>query len=1357
MNCVPKFLAMVILLTLFLPLALGDGPYEGEEPSCPFICEDASSRGCYTGPKGTAGIGECASGIQICENGAWGECMDTTPEPEQSMKGLSEIEYREIRDPLVNVEMDKFAKLAFTETRRYLATWGIDGRMAVLIPLPEEKAAIIAHFHYNGQKADNLIKDIIKQVPDDVDKKFLLIGGFTSKTDSVTAQSKALKDKLEKGLTSNGFEFMGISEHMGGRRVRNVIYDTKTASIYLPYDEKAYKIEFEGCDGKDNDCDGETDEGCTEELDYDKIPISLFLDREQTRKERGIKRSKEPFTPFDDIICEFRVPKSQALDSYAATLDVPEVGGYTEITRGKMENPRIDGDYKIFQWKIDGWPNGWTQDQEVMEKILRTPIVTCRVVLEDNIADGGIKRRLFIKKGISQCVHIGGEDDAEFGVVTMRTTSSGLTPKKVVEYGSKTMSNGYLATDPFKSYSDKFSFWIDLLPHDDSGWEVKSIKGDGQTPQYFATSVRDNIPKISACGKKRLHNLYTTRGINTKIHGGYATLGGRYAIINPIKNIHLLIALHESGHAIGWLQDEYLTDNTGSMASIANAERNCETDLPLDFLPYGKPYRGCTSPNAIRTTEDSIMRDHRSSQKFNVWSCAFLVTYFKQERENKEKLKQYAKECNNMDVVSETCKPENTIYTEGLPTGCCPEKTKIIDWGLGDYAKDTTKQSSICCESLEDAILSNGKPTGCCSSPGVPYPLKDKGTIQVGGDVKYLNTICCPFGSPPKYGSDGVLRCTPTEACDGIDNNNNKLVDEGCDSDQDGYIDNAFTCTSAAKCHDDFGKQAAHLKGKACKGCVSGRGTDCDDEYHDDPLDNFVVDEEGRVFGACPRGTYDTTLAKGYLSRCAAVINSGEIELCDGVDNDCDGLVDAVKNKDNSERTICNSDPYLYGYNVVLFGNIAKGINLNKEVAGNTLKIGQMKHSYISISDSETKPQNLDVFFDKQELDTSKPYFPQGIKEADLPITKNVEVTVRDDGTCSLMDSQPGTYTPYILLDYECEVREKTQTISILLCKDTVFDFPETEIDFSFASNDIMSITRRVLNAIELKKVQSSLNEGTALELDIKKILGARSANFPGHIGPRHYNMNVKLKVDKGGTLDGRTANNMDICPKPQLSGTISVDLNRNGAPLDFVKDMYKENAELRTFIDSELKALSLNFNELFEDLAPPTPSSGSYEDTTNLKLTGKFEVTFDEKSKKTVLILKNAKWEYQLNIGAHLWPRWRARTYNVPELKIPIPLSHLDSLLATGSSWFKGEDTESKLLRTALGLGFSEDGKSLFIKKRTAGGLLPSLLGRYLPGSVTMSEDFIKTFDKLEAVFACCRAVQFNREAEKRAEENTV
>ncbi|MCB9638360.1 MAG: hypothetical protein H6727_05550 [Myxococcales bacterium] len=50
-------------------------PPQEQSPETPLVCTDGQSQPCYEGPAGTADKGECKSGSQICSNNAWGPCQ----------------------------------------------------------------------------------------------------------------------------------------------------------------------------------------------------------------------------------------------------------------------------------------------------------------------------------------------------------------------------------------------------------------------------------------------------------------------------------------------------------------------------------------------------------------------------------------------------------------------------------------------------------------------------------------------------------------------------------------------------------------------------------------------------------------------------------------------------------------------------------------------------------------------------------------------------------------------------------------------------------------------------------------------------------------------------------------------------------------------------------------------------------------------------------------------------------------------------------------------------------------------------------------------------------------------------------
>jgi len=155
--------------------------------------------------------------------------------------------------------------------------------------------------------------------------------------------------------------------------------------------------------------------------------------------------------------------------------------------------------------------------------------------------------------------------------------------------------------------------------------------------------------------------------------------------------------------------------------------------------------------------------------------------------------------------------------------------------------------------------------------------------------------------------ADGLADCNDTEDCDGIDNNGDGSIDEGCaepvtwyrDADGDGYGDPTDS-TEATEQPDGY---------------VDNDG-DCDDTDFSYNLDctypTWYPDEDGDSYGNPDAPVTEKDQPDGYVSSnddCNdenAAVNPAATEVCDEIDNDCDGTADDGLDCDGADvETLC--------------------------------------------------------------------------------------------------------------------------------------------------------------------------------------------------------------------------------------------------------------------------------------------------------------------------------------------------------------------------------------------------------------------------------------------------------------------
>ncbi len=159
--------------------------------------------------------------------------------------------------------------------------------------------------------------------------------------------------------------------------------------------------------------------------------------------------------------------------------------------------------------------------------------------------------------------------------------------------------------------------------------------------------------------------------------------------------------------------------------------------------------------------------------------------------------------------------------------------------------------------------------------------------------------------------TDASINPAGTEVCDGVDNNCDGAIDEDAaldagtwyaDADGDGYGDTTaiVDCTQPADTvanDDDCDDTEATVYPGAAELC-DGLDNDCDGTVDDGATTTFYADADTDGYGDAGTTVDACAAPAGYVSDdtdcddTEATAYPGAAELCDGLDNDCDGTVD---------------------------------------------------------------------------------------------------------------------------------------------------------------------------------------------------------------------------------------------------------------------------------------------------------------------------------------------------------------------------------------------------------------------------------------------------------------------------------
>ncbi|MFT3775635.1 MAG: MopE-related protein [Minicystis sp.] len=257
--------------------------------------------------------------------------------------------------------------------------------------------------------------------------------------------------------------------------------------------------------------------------------------------------------------------------------------------------------------------------------------------------------------------------------------------------------------------------------------------------------------------------------------------------------------------------------------------------------------------------------------------------------------------CNGIDDDCNGTVDDNPIDANqpcGLSLGECSPGITVCSGGVLGCAGAIGPQTEVC-NGLDDDCdgVVDGMTTPCYAGPN--------GTLGVG--VCHAGSKACtavPGSGVPQFGACiGEVKPSP-EICDGQDNDCNGMVDDQV-SDGLGHKTGDVCCNFGSKC--GVGVCTAGLYTCAgsqvvCNGGVGPSAEVCDGLDND--CNGMVDDVPGKgtpcvLAGGCP-GMLDCQMGVGLVCVAAAT----GLEICNGIDDDCDGSID-------EEPDVSTNDPTL--------------------------------------------------------------------------------------------------------------------------------------------------------------------------------------------------------------------------------------------------------------------------------------------------------------------------------------------------------------------------------------------------------------------------------------------------------------
>lgn len=286
-----------------------------------------------------------------------------------------------------------------------------------------------------------------------------------------------------------------------------------------------------------------------------------------------------------------------------------------------------------------------------------------------------------------------------------------------------------------------------------------------------------------------------------------------------------------------------------------------------------------------------------------------------------------------------------SLWLVGFGVGCGTDATSEDDAGTSDMVcrGDHECDDGTFCNGSERCLPSrdDADENGCVAGePPCPSGVvcAESGCLDDCPDADgdgYADAAC---GGDDCDDANAEINPGAIEVCDrdGVDEDCDPTT-LGPDNDRDGYVsDQCCNLQPGASllCGDDCDDTRAGVNPGAVDGCGGG-DEDCDGRIDEEPDSVFYRDEDSDLWGVDTDTLVACSQPPGYVARggdCADdpfenpranMIHPGATEICNGVDDDCDGGVDEGLTCDCSTPGVeeaCGIDPALDGIGVCRLG-----------------------------------------------------------------------------------------------------------------------------------------------------------------------------------------------------------------------------------------------------------------------------------------------------------------------------------------------------------------------------------------------------------------------------------------------------